>query len=136
AAECAGCGTAGHGTIWRLEWHDVHMHDRCAPCIERTKAARDGFIKPVRITDSFALSTERSGDVDEVPLLALTSGTKLGQERVGQLRLSVGINPLNRGLYRLPAAIVQNDGEDREPILLRYGIHGIRRGEVEGAIAH
>jgi hypothetical protein len=111
------------------------MHDCGTSCIDCAEAARDCRVNPIRITDPFAMRTECAGDVDEAPLLVPPCGSKLGQERVTSMRSAVGIHSLNRGLHGLPAAVVENDGEDRQPILLRHGVDGIRRGEVESAVA-
>jgi hypothetical protein len=39
------------------------------------------LVNPLRITDPLATSTERAGNVSEVPLFVLTFGMKPGQER-------------------------------------------------------
>ena len=113
----------GSTLLPQLERDDIDLHDGGAPCIDCEEAATDGSVKLIRIADPFTMSAERAGDIGEAPLLVLISGTKLGQEGVGPLCLPVRIDSLNRCLYRLPAAVIENDGQNRQPILLRHGVH-------------
>jgi len=112
------------------------MHDGGAPCIDCAETARDCRVKPSRIGDPFPMRSEGAAKIDETPLLARMPAAQPGQEGVRPLRGSLRVDPLDGCLHGLPAAIVENDGEDRQAILLRHGIDGIGRGKMEGAVAH
>lgn len=103
------------------------MQNRGAAVVQCDQAAGYRRVESVRIRDPFAMSPKRTGDLNEASLLALTPGAKPGLERIRPLRGSIRIDPLNRRLHRLPPPIVEDDRQDRELILLRHGVDGIRR---------
>ena len=76
-----------------LERHNIHVHDGGPPVVERAKAAGDRLVKCIGISDSLPIRTERAGDVDEAPLLALTPSAQPGQEGIRSDPVSGTLRP-------------------------------------------
>src|SRR5262249_61299122 len=69
------------------------------------------------------------------PLIALARALEPRLEAIGLRGGAFGIDAQHRFLNRLPAAVVQNDCEHRQPIGLRDGIDRVRRRKMESAVA-
>ena len=63
------------------------------------------------------------------------SGASSASYSFARLRLAVRIHAQRRLLHRRPAGVVEHDGEDRQPVLLRHRVDRRRIAEVEAAVA-
>src|SRR5207237_2003153 len=114
---------------------DVNMQYRGPAYIKRRKSAIDRGSECVRLGDAFAMRAEGFCDVRKIPPVALPSRHQPRLELVGLGRDALWIDALHGGFDRLPAAIVQYDGEYRNLVLLRHRIDAVRRGEMKAAVA-
>src|SRR5581483_3516549 len=92
----------------------MNMQYRGLAVIHGGKAAVDGGGKLIRLTDAFAMRAERFSHFRKVTPLALASRHQPRLELVGLGCDSLGIDTLRCRLHRLPAAIVEHDGENRD----------------------
>src|SRR6185312_12773395 len=113
----------------------VNMQHRDLAVVERGEAAVDCGGKPVRLAHAFAMGTEGLCHHREIAPLALAPRHQPRLEVVSLDRDALRVNPLGRGLHRLPAAIVQHEREDGDLILLRSRIDAVGRGEMKAAVA-
>src|SRR5690348_4969761 len=113
----------------------VNMQHGGLAVVERDNAAVDRSGKLVWLAHAFAMSAEGLCHLREIAPLALASRHQARLELVGLRRDALRVNPLGRGLHRLPAAIVEYERENGDLILLRGRIDAVGRGEMEAAVA-
>src|ERR1700694_3373486 len=98
---------------------DLNMEHRGLAVVERGKTAVDRGGEIVGFGDAFAMRAECAADVGKTALLALTARCQSRLKLVGLRGGAIGINPLYGGFHRLPAAIVEHNGQNPDLILLR-----------------
>src|ERR1700704_5046486 len=118
-----------------LERRDVNMQHGGLAVIKCGEAAVDGCGEFVRLADGFAMGAECASDRGEITLLALPAGRQPRLKLVGFGGKALRVHPLHRRFHRLPAAIVQHHGQDRDLILLRHRIEAGGRREMKSAVA-
>src|SRR5260370_30826549 len=109
---------------------DVNMQHGGLAVIQRSEAAVDCGSEIVRLRDAFAMRAECPCYGGEIPLLALTPRCQPRLKLFGFGGNALWINPLHRGLHRLPAAIVQHYCKNPNLILLRPRIDACGRGAM------
>ncbi len=73
------------------------------------------------------MGAERPRDGRKIPPLALAARSQPRLKLIGFGGNALGIHPLHGGFHRLPAAIIQHDGQNRNLILLRDRVDAVGR---------
>src|SRR6185312_9581192 len=146
ASSCASTGLAVRAARqaairpWRVnigvsEPRDMNMQRRRLAVVKCGEAAVDRGCQLLGVAHAFAVRAERFPNFRKIPPLALPPRHQPRLELVGRGRDALRIDALGRGFHRLPAAIVEDDGENRDLVLLCHRIDAVGRGEVEAAVA-
>src|SRR6478752_1815014 len=105
-----GAGRTGLGRP--LERRDLDMQDGGYSTVDGSEAALDGGSEFIRLADEFGMRAGRAADIGKAALLALPARAQLRLKGVGLGGYACRIDPLHRRLDRLPAAIVEHDGQN------------------------
>lgn len=97
------------------------MQDGGGSTVDSSEAAFDRRGEFVRLADEFTMRAEGAANIGEASLLALPARTQLRLKRIGLGGNAIRIDPLDRRFDRLPTAIVEYDGQNRNLILLGDG---------------
>src|SRR6476469_2493783 len=104
---------------------DLDMQYGRLAVVERGKRAVDRGLKLVRLGDAFAMGAERLCHGGKIAPLALAAGHQPRLELVGLGGNALRVDPLHCRFHGLPAAIVQNDRQHRNLVLLRHRIDAV-----------
>src|SRR4051794_37417122 len=98
---------------------NLHMQNGRLSVIKRRKGAIDRGGELVRLRDAFAISAEGPPPPGKTPPLALAAGHQPRLKLIALGGDALRVDPLHGRLHRLPAAIVQHNGQNRNLVLLR-----------------
>src|SRR5882724_5860226 len=104
---------------------DVNMQYGRLAIVQRGEAALDRWCEIIWLGDALAMRAECLGDCREIPPFALTARGQPRLKLIGLGGNALGVHALHGRLHRLPAAIVNDDRQDWNPVPLRHRVDAV-----------
>src|ERR1700726_3088178 len=104
---------------------NVNMQYGRLAVVQRGQATFDRWCEIIWLGDALAMRAERPGDRREIPSLALAARGQSRLKLIGLGGNAPGVNALHGRLHRLPAAIVNHDRQDWNPVLLGHRVDAV-----------
>ena len=104
---------------------DVNMQYGRLAVVQRGEATLDRWCKIIRLGDALAMRAECLGDCREIPPFALTARGQSRLKLIGLGGNAPRVHALHGRFHRLPAAIVNYDRQDWNPVLLGHRVDAV-----------